>query len=345
MLSSILYIVGAIIALILVMDVVMYLKLYSKALSSSKNLKIVFEPRLYQFCLITYAMLVRKDLAHGLKTTVANIKETTDMVVLPSITGLQRMFIPRSTKAFKEFFKLENLNFERFNFIGVDGVLSHMFLKNGPAMKNRAFFSKIFHIKNMKKMLPGVRTIVKNHLERLEKKLKSDQKTKVGSKSKNENTNLLVVDVREDFMNALIDDLSTFLVFGNISDQNKVTIAGKTFVERTKDLFKGMIELIISPVNMLSFGLARKLGLDPALNKMQRINQEIKATSIAEYKKKFNELSSKQASGSDGERKGDEDLGDNCIINLMAKHNLEADKITNRSAQGDKVSNNGLGVT
>ena len=347
MLAVITYIAYAIIAFIIVMDVLMYIKL--SALKSNKNLKVVYQPKLYQLGTIMYSLIVKKDLGHIHKTTVAEIKEGTDMVVLPSVTGLQRMFIPRSREAVTEFIKKENEYFERYNFIGIEGFLSHMFLKNKPAMKNRAFFSKIFHIKSMKLMLPGVRNIVRKHLDKLGERLVAENQ---GSKPEGVEDEPVTFDVKKDFMNALIDDLSTFLVFGDLSGTRQVKIQGKSFVEKTKDLFKVLVEIIISPVNMLSFGLARKYGMDPALNKMRRINGEIKGACIAEYKKRFNELASQlkaeqldKKTGTQAEEKSG--AGENCILNLMAKHNLSVDGLgmeENDAESGEGVAEQPLPI-
>ena len=311
-LNSILYLLGAGVAMMVFSDIRMYLKL--NKLKSKKGVKVFFFPRFYQLMKISLDM--RKDFYRMYKHVFTQVKDK-DWIVIPSPEKSgTRTFYPRSERAIKEYFKLEVKNFERFNLTGRKDLLGSVFASNEEGLTRRGFFSKLFHIENMKKMLPGLRDIIREHIAQL--------KAKVQIRAAGPNTEEgVIVDIKEEFMVDLVDDISSYLVLGPTT-RNSVMVEGQTYVKKTKELFSCFVEIMISPVNMLTFGLARKYGFDPAVNKMKRINSALYEATAQEYKTLFNEIS--QEKDSDQSKL-------NTVINLLVKHNKEAEVLEKQSQE------------
>ena len=204
---------------------------------------------------------------------------------------------------------METKNFKRYNIIGEKDILEGIFVTNREGLHRRAFFSKLFNFDNMKKMLPGMRTIIKDHVNKLKAKVQ---------RSPNR-----VVDIRGEFMIDLIDDVSTFLVLGKRTG-NSIRVQGDTFMNKIKEIFGGLSELTLSPVNLVTFGLARKLGFDPVIQRMRKLNKDLTAACIKEYKRAFNSFD---------EVDKDESIR-NCVVNMLVRHNKEVELNANQ-AKGD----------
>ena len=297
---ALLYFLGAVFGLMIFSDIMMLLKL--SKLKVHPRVKVFYLPRLLQFILVS--MAAKDDLYTAHKNEIADVKDK-DFIVMPSVVASgRRSFIPKSAEAITQYYKLETENFARYNILGDNTVLNLLFSSNEEGLTRRAFFSKLFHIENMKKMLPGMRKIVKDHINTL--------KEKVLSRAKEGDAKTAVVDVREELMVDLIDDISSYLVLGQTS-RNSIRVQGESYVKKTKELFDHLTRVILSPYNMFTFGLARKLGLDPIMNNMKRLNADLFKASIAEYKRVFNET---EEAGEGSER--------NNVISLIVRHNKEA---------------------
>ena len=188
-LYSLLYLIGAGIAMMVFSDIRMYLKL--NKLKSKKGVKVFFFPRFYQLMKISEDM--KTDYYRPHKQVYSKLKDT-DWIVIPSPEKKgSRHFIPRSDKALKEFFKLEVKNFSRINMTGQKDLLSSVFASNEEGLTRRGFFSKLFHIENMKKMLPGMRDIIREHVANLKAKVQKE------ATEQEDTEEGVIVDIKEEF--------------------------------------------------------------------------------------------------------------------------------------------------
>ena len=317
-LSAVFYLFGALFALSLISDFLMFLKL--QKFYSNPRVQVLFGPKLL---LVLKMMQDFKTDPFKSHRQIMSKTKNKDWIVMPAAQKSgARFFIPRSEKAFKEYFKLEIKNFDRFNVIGEKGLLEGIFATNTEGMHRRAFFSKLFNFENMKKMHPGMKTIVQEHIKTLKAKV---QKRPDG-----------VVDIRKDFMIDLIDDISTFLVLGQRTG-NSITVLGDTFMNKVKEVFQAsLLDLSMSPVNLFTFGLARKLGFDPVMNRVRAIKAALSEVATHEYKRVFNEFDSEAVNRDESTK--------NSVINLLVRHNKEVGEKGNGTSGGEEFTDKPLSM-
>ena len=183
-----------------------------------------------------------------------------------------------SSEAIKQFFAKE---LEVSIKIGLNTEVDKMgfFNKNGKiAEEQRAIFAKIFHYSNIVKLMPDIRSVIKQHVGRLKRKV-------------SEAGGVLKINFEKDFNSYVFDDLTGCILLGGAQNKVQQKFDGMTITQAIQKMFYLSLASNYSLINKLPF--AGALGLNKEVNEIRRLQGGVIEIVKKLYKEAYNQKDKK----------------------------------------------------
>ena len=205
-----------------------------------------------------------------------------------------------SEKAIKDFYAQEvevttkQRPFKNIDFLG-------FFFENGAHVQDkRAIFSKVFHYSNVLNLMPSMRNVIRQHVQKLKKRV-------VGEGGE------LKIDVKTEFNRALLDDLSACILLRGARNKIAETFDGMNVPQIVQQMTVTLNSMKTNLLTLVPF--STNLGLVKEIKEMKRLKEGLTGIIRNEYNRRYNE----------------ETLDDKSVLDIMVKLNKESEKETGKA--------------
>ena len=212
------------------------------------------------------------------------------------------LFHLMSHEAISEYYKNELEFTEKLNPSPTLDFLGFFFKNGQKVQKERALFSKIFHYKNLMKMMPQISLTIKSHVRHLREKVAAAE------------DQTLKVDIKEELLHHLFDDLTGCILLTGADKKIDATFEGMNI----SFLLKSMFEIYDTHYRQFisKFPFIERLGFNKAANEFRRLQKGFDKIIKDQYRKRYNLR--------------EEELKDDSIIDIMVRLNKKAERETGK---------------
>lgn len=209
----------------------------------------------------------------GLIKLLNNDLKSKDLVLINGFLGPNDIIVLNSLDLAKEFFIKEVDCCRRENFTNFK-IGTGFFMKGGKkALIERGIFTEFFQHDKLKLLIPGLLVIIKREIAELKSKIEQMEKDKDG----------YVAYKLDDFLAKVYGDITTEILFGS---KDFPIINGETFNNAAVQALSFNFKVMRNPLNILTFGLASKLGLIKAQTQYDKLVESISESVIEIIKRR-----------------------------------------------------------
>ena len=178
-----------------------------------------------------------------------NEKKTADLLLVNFPGNSTPALMLHDKDLLRDFAKIETEVSRKQDMARLPILNSFMYMDGKSALEHRTIFSEIFYPSNLKKMTKNMKTIIERQIQKIKQKLKNLPKNEQG---------FTAIELKQ-HTEEIFTDLVSYVLFG----EDVPLVGGVKLTKLIVDAIGVWMQTSRTTLNILTFGLYRRMGFDP----------------------------------------------------------------------------------